>query len=691
VTALVALVNWQGAESERRIAEHAAATSAARLALAEGQRAATDDPSLGLRLVAEGLDRATRAGIDTAPFREELIRELQTGRYAKLGAEVATFDIVGGGSAILVDNATGNGRLVQPRDAAVLAELPGPIDLDRPGSSIPDTIEDDSATLFPARYEDRPGVELRHVNDGSLVELADVADKIDFVGDRVVVWYPVGELPFNVPFNPADNSDEVYPGPWTADVRSGTDGSLIASIEQPFTDLHIVDGESWGSAFIERQGEVALIDLNDGQEIETWSGFGSSFFEMDEHFTALTTTAGHCLVVGARDGETRLDLTGPCQFFTISNDNTVLAAASLGGDTQVLRAADREPSATLPAGVTSLQFSPEPGASRILLIDAEHRVKLIETASGRLVSDFGGVIAPTGTDDIALPAPVAFSPNGTRVILNAEDADGNSGARVFDSVTGRQITLGSQFYVPGENEQTPFDVSFSADDEGTYMIASYGDREELLRSDGSVVPIAGISGGIYPWPDGAGPILVAHYSDGDELIDWDTGASMGRLPVTATDGWAFRPAPRAAAITTNEYDDVEKQDHVVIVSADGTWVENPGWKFTSFSPDPEASTLVVERANGAFEVWDRATERLLARLGIGVTYVDFTPDGSILAVRYVTGELYLVAVAALRAMPSVDSIADQDLVELACTGGVGSPVSESRLQAVMGDRPVSCQ
>ena len=199
VTALVALVNWQGAESERRIAEHAAATSDARLALAEGQRAAADDPSLGLRLVAEGLDRATRASIDTAPFREELIRELQTGRYTKLGAEVATFDIVGGGSAILVDSGSGNGHLLQPRDAAVLAELPAPIALDRPEFSFPDTIEDYSATLFQVRYEDRRGVELRHVSDGSLVELAGVADQIDFVGDRVVVRYPVDEPPPTCP------------------------------------------------------------------------------------------------------------------------------------------------------------------------------------------------------------------------------------------------------------------------------------------------------------------------------------------------------------------------------------------------------------------------------------------------------------------------------------------------------------
>ena len=112
----------------------------------------------------------------------------------------------------------------------------------------------------------------------------------------------------------------------------------------------------------------------------------------------------------------------------------------------------------------------------------------------------------------------------------------------------------------------------------------------------------------------------------------------------------------------------------------------------SFSPDPMASTFVVERANGAFELWDRATERLLARLGLGVTYVDFTPDGSILAVRYVTGELYLVAVADLRAMPpSIESIADGDLVQVACTGAIGSAVSESQLEAVMGARPVSCQ
>jgi hypothetical protein len=682
-TAVVALVNWQRAESERGLAEQAAATAAARLALAEGQGAAPDDPSLGLRLVAEGLDRAMRAGIDTAPFREELIRGLLTGRYAQLGTEVATFEMVGDGSSILVDNGTGNGRLWRLRDAAPLAELPAAIALERPTFSIPDTIEDESATLFLVRYEGRPGIELRNVTDGSVVDLAGVADSIDFVGDRVVVRYPVEELP--------DDPDAEYGGPWTADIRSGADGRLIASIDEPFTELSIVDGTSWGSAFVEREEAVELIDLDDGRAIGGWAGFGSDFFPLDRQFAALTTATRHCLVIGARDGRTRRDLPGPCQFFAISNDATVLAVAPLDGDIELLLAADSEPVATIPAGVRSWQFSPQPGASRILLVDTKQRVKLIDTATGRLISDLDGAVIPQEFEDTAFPNPVAFSPNGARVILRTGAEDGSSlEARVFDSATGRRIKLGIQF--SGENDQTPWDVSFSMDHDGTYMVARYDDREELLRSDGSVVRLAGRPGTISLWQEGAGPILVAYLDGFAELIDWETGASLGRLPVPATYGWAFRPAPEAAAIMTEEIDDPEKQLPVVIVSVDGTWFESPGWRFTSFSPDPEASTFVVERANGAFELWDRSGERLLARLGLGVTYVDFTPDGSILAVRYVTGELYLVSVADLRALPpSIESATDEALLELACSGGVGSTVSESRLQAAMGDPPVSCR
>ena len=40
---------------------------------------------------------------------------------------------------------------------------------------------------------------------------------------------------------------------------------------------------------------------------------------------------------------------------------------------------------------------------------------------------------------------------------------------------------------------------------------------------------------------------------------------------------------------------------------------------------------------------------------------------------------------------SIESIADGDLVQVACTGAIGSAVSESQLEAVMGARPVSCQ
>ena len=142
----------------------------------------------------------------------------------------------------------------------------------------------------------------------------------------------------------------VYEGPWTADVRSGADGSLIASIDEPFTELNIVDGKSWESAFIERQGEVELIDLDRGRSIGSWAGFGSDLIPMDRQFTPLTTAANHCLVVGARDGR---DAAGSPRtmpkFFAISDDDTVLAAASLGGDIEVLRVGgSRGPVATLP-------------------------------------------------------------------------------------------------------------------------------------------------------------------------------------------------------------------------------------------------------------------------------------------------------------------------------------------------------
>ena len=223
----------------------------------------------------------------------------------------------------------------------------------------------------------------------------------------------------------------------------------------------------------------------------------------------------------------------------------------------------------------------------------------------------------------------------------------------------------------------------------------YSDREELLRSDGSVVPLAGLPSGVFPWPREPSPILVSHYSDGAELINWDTGASLGRLPIVCVlDGWGFSALHRMrSAITNDETDTSDKQaprDH----RAADMYVEcrTQRWQFTSFSPDREASSFCrragqrrirtvgsIQRAAPRPFGPRRDLRRLHARW--------FDPRRSIL-----TGELYLVAVADLRAMPpSIESIADGDLVQVACTGAIGSAVSESQLEAVMGARPVSCQ
>jgi hypothetical protein len=685
VTAIVALVNWQGAESERGIAERAAATAAARLALSEGQRVATTEPALGLRLVAEGLSRATAAGIPTEPFTQELVRQLQTGRHAQLGTDTAGFELVANGNGIVVDRPGANAQLRRLSDGKLLSDLLNPAES---GSSVypfPESKEDQSDGIAVAHVDEPQVFELRRMSDGSLVDLPAVPDQIDTVGDRVVVRYPTGSV--------NEELGEFYPGPWTAEFRSAIDGSLVAPVEE-FSRMSIVRGPDWTSAFVERGDGIELIDVADGRSIDTWTTASNVGFQfpLNRQVVAIPTAGDRCLFVRARDGKQLLDLPGECFQLEISRDGSTVAAQTFKSDVQIVPVADGQPVATLPPTASSpfgsyLRLSPEIGAARVAVVD-NRRVKLFETSTGRLISDLDGIaIAPIdpGADDP--PEAVAFSPSGKLLLVR-----GQNGPVVFDTVTGRRIDLQTQDTAPDGGQ--PSDVTFSHDPAGSYMVAQFADHAELLRGDGTLVPIGGRAQSVKFWEGAdAGPILVSYLNATAALLDWDTGTSKGSIPGTRFEAfWAYPTTPAAAAIETEEIDDPSKETKLLLVGADGTMVENQGWDFVRFSPDPEASTVIVKRANGAAELWDRVGERLLTTLGLGLAYADFSPDGSTLAVRYDTGELYLISVADLQALPPPsEPIANEKLMQLACTGGVGSTVSADELVAVLGDRPVSCR
>jgi conflict system STAND superfamily ATPase/TIR domain-containing protein len=684
VTAVVALVNWQQAESERQVAEQAGARATAQLALSEGQRVGQSEPSLGLRLVAEGLRRATDAGIPKKPFREELIRQLGTGRFAQLGTEVTGFELVGNGNGIAVDRGSGAGQLWNVRDGKLLTDLPSTVDTGSPPFPFPESVVRQSETL--AAVELSNGFELRRLADGSLVDLPATPDEIDFVGDRVVARYPTGSV--------NEELGETFAGPWTAELRSAADGSLVAPIEE-FSRMSVVRGSDWTSAFVERGDGIELINLADGGTIETWTnvpdvGF---YFPLNRQVVAIPTTGGRCLFIRAQDGAQLLDLPGTCSQLEISQDGSIVAAQTFKSDVQVVPVAGGQPVATLPRTSTSLFLSPEAGASRIAVVD-NRRVKLFETSTGRLVSDLDGIaIAPIGpaADDPGAddpPEPVAFSASGKLLLVR-----GPNGPVVYDTVTGRRIDLQTQDTAPDGAQ--PIDVILSRDPAGSYMVAQFADHAELLRGDGTLVPIGGRAQSVKFWEGAdAGPILVSYLNGTAALFNWDTGTSKGLIPGTRYEVfWAYPTTPAAAAIETEEIDDPSKEAALLLVGADGTLAENPGWDFIRFSPDPEASTVIVQRANGAFELWDRTENRVLARLGLGVAYVDYTPDGTVLAVRYGTGELDLISVADLRAMPPASSMSaqtDAQLLDLACTGSVGAVVADERIEAAIGSRPAAC-
>jgi WD40 repeat protein len=326
-------------------------------------------------------------------------------------------------------------------------------------------------------------------------------------------------------------------------------------------------------------------------------------------------------------------------------DGSVLILDHRHTSDELRRAADGSPVATVTGDVSGVSFSPDPNATYLLVDYADAPAELRRTADGSLVAT-----------RMAHRRPVVFSPDpgATYFVIDYADVPGE----LRRTVDGSLIAT-----LAGEVDR----VSFRPDPDAAYLVIDYaGTRAELRRTaDGS--PIAAFAGGVrrvtfgpdatycvidyagapgelrrtadgslvatlagrvgraYPGP--AATCFVIDYTDApDELRRAADGSLVTLLP-GEVDRVSFSPAPYLAYFVI-DYADAPGE---LRRTADGSLVpleEEIYWDHVtgmSFSPDPDATYLVIEQEEVA--TLFRTADGSFA--GIGFSPVTFSPDGSL--------------------------------------------------------------
>jgi WD40 repeat protein len=674
IAAIVASISYFRAEDARLAAEHSAADASARLALSQGQLVAANDPVLGVRLLAEGLRRAMDAGLDTDGFRAALLEQLSTGRIAMLRAGVSGLRFVGDGSTLLVAYKGSSGLLWDSSTGERTADLELQVEVDDflfPPSGR------SNASLFAVKVADPQGYGLRQI-DGTQVDLGGYADDVRFVGaSAVVVRYPTDPT--------AARQDSEYGGPWTAEIRSGPTASVSAAIDT-FTDMSVVGGSDWSTAMFEHEGSIELVGLEDGQRV-TLKTTGIVDIRPRGRVFAVRDGEGNCVIVDARSRTTSNPVAGRCGYAAASPDGSAMLYWVHEHPVELVHSTGGEP-IPLPDTVRDFEFSPETGTSRLAIID-QRGVKLYDATSGKPVKDLG--VFSFGDNGRAVTADrLKFSPNGKYLVIQP------AGARqVFDAASGEPIDI------VAPDSPTPSSLKgldFSED--GKYAVAqfAFGNEhvDQLLDRALKPIELARPATWISLWPNGGlGPVIVAFRDGAVGLVDPSNGEPLDTIEDVSLPSfdWSASSSNRAAAHATEEIDDTENTVPSVILGIDGTASAVPG-DFMSFSPDDDASSFVIRLPDGSTDLWSRtAPAAHLTSLDVGVADVQFSDDGSRLAVRYSTGRAYLIDIESLRrlAAPRSGVIPDEELLHLACLTEAGSSLLADRVSEQTGDESVACQ
>ena len=644
------------AEQARVEAQHAQLVAEAQAKSAQGVASAVTKPLPGLADALQGWALAGQAGIGTSDYRRAVEDLLVSGRIAAIGDGVERLVPSLDRRFVVVDRVGAPGAIVRLADGAQVATLAGEV--------YKVVVGPPNAGVFGIEYLDAPG-ELRQWATGAGIPLGnDIPDfhfPLDTTGEVVIVGYQGRTVD---PTDPAP-LEPVSP----VEIRSIADGALIRRLAGPAGSIAVLQSTKGARALIALGDHIEIIRMTDGTTVRSIDAVGYRL------------PSGGPPTIFAGGSSSSVGVASSCSIYRTS-DGAVISA--------VPRWAERE---GFIDGCGVVSVSPD---GRMAAVSMRHRVALIDVAdidarpvwtttdeilhvaippgsepTRVLAFSTGGVAVWRIGDAVPLathlgrPAnvefgspPVQFSPDGAYAAFKLDRA------LVIMRISDGELMTSPEGSVNPEEQFQVERVDFAVGANGTVAHVVYASGREFTFLPEKPLQHV-VEGRVAFWPGANGP---------DVAENWDPAFGRPSAPMPSFSDVLFGPSlDPVLAVVRFERDQaalsVGSVQPAIVLFRDGTTVAlRTSVDAVDFARDDTASTLIVRYSDERSEAWDTAQRRAIGILGLGVGSNIFDATGQHLAVRYLSGDAYLVDVERLRQLPAdLNSLSDPELQALVCT------------------------
>jgi len=641
----------------QREAEHSQLVAEAQAKQAQGVAGAVTKPLPGLADALEGWALAEQAGIPTSDYRDAVEDLLTSGRIAEIGEGVERLIPSPNGDYVIVDFSSNPGVLVRLADGFPVATLTGQV------SNV--SFGGQHAGVFGVEYADAPP-ELRHLGDGSAIALGSGTPEFHFplgATDEVML------IRYSIEPGPSAGEDEAQ-GPAAAEIRAVSDGRLVRQFERPATSISVLPSADGDRGYVYLGDDpdtqhTEIIRMRDGETLTTHASFVGRI-PVGGPATIFATNSsyvGRCAIHRSSDGAL---ITAKPRWVTwgIGNDgcgvfavspNGAWAAVSTPKRVILVRVADLEakPRWSTTDDLTYVAIPPgeEPTS---LLAFTQGTVSVWRIGDDEPMTSLGGVIENSESG----PPTVNFSPDGSVAVFRL-----NRELTIVRMTDGAVVALPFSIVDPTIPIPVPVSVEFGMSPNGmlAYVPLTDGEAFTMLVSGPFGTFVAGRTAF---WPGSGGPAIAEQWIDAFGLphiaVAKFSDVLFGTVPDPSIGVIRFGAAtPGTSGATATA---------AAVVFRDGTLVSlRTSVQAVDFSTDATTSAIVLRFSDERSEIWDHGLRRTIGVLGLGVGSNVFDASGDRLAVRYLSGETYLIDVDLLRDLPAdPGSLSDADLRARAC-------------------------
>jgi WD40 repeat protein len=666
ILAGVAFVNWQavGVEQHR---------STARLLVSNGQNLAATDPLLGMRIAMEG--QALAGEIDPhlqAELEPAVAGIAAEGRTAYLGTDTEDLFTASGSDVLVVSRRHGMSELRRISTGAVVATIDGPVSAEFHGAVGHPTV------VF---INDGRTGEVRLASDGATVTGPGVT--VDFSPNPDQSWFLV-----NYPSTPPEAGRP-------SELRRTSDGSIVA----------VLDGVALGARFstdVESRSVVVTYELPDGFRNELRrtrdgallaelkpSEIGSTTFSLDPDATYFVPGyfAEPAELRRTVDGSVVMTFSaafGDSGGVDFSPDGSIATAHFEENGAEMVRTRTGDVIATL-GQVSKATYSPSSAFVALQYESGDSGGELRSTRDGK-------VVAPL-TSAIQVPARrFEAEPSGRWFVV-----------RYLDHSELRDMASGEVFKLPVSTGSANLSdlVRVGGDRDHGYLLSTYDDGTRELRpiADLAAVEHLGkeidmarfnetlVRDGVFVSDGPAAAFVVDYGSKPAELRRSADASLLGALSATVVDDVIFSSDGHRAVIESSQ----SIGELADLTTGAVTTLSAP---VTDADFSPDGTLLVVTFSDGRSELWDtRAAPTRLAELGLRFGGAAFVPATARVAVRYASGDAYMLDADWLRAMRGEPrALSTEELTRAVCSGPLAIDFEAGTLQRYLqGEPPRACR